>query len=174
MGQVIKIRLSVEEREELGPPVGRPTEEAGLVRRARVILLSERGVSGRRSPFDSIYRPSTCPGPDLVPYRWRRWASASEIGTQDHAVPAETVDRIVQLAMSPPPPGRSRWTTRLLGKELDLTSGSISDVLRKNGPSRTGSDVQGQSRSGVRREGDIEVGRERCVCGCSPRCSLLA
>ena len=47
-------------------------------------------------------------------------------------MPAETVDRIVQLAMSPPPAGR-RWTTRLLGKKLDLTSGCISDVLRKNG-----------------------------------------
>jgi hypothetical protein len=47
-------------------------------------------------------------------------------------VPADTIERIVQLAMSPPPPGRSRWTTRLLGKELGLTSGCISDVLRKN------------------------------------------
>ncbi len=48
-------------------------------------------------------------------------------------MPTETVDRIVQLAMSPPPAGRSRWTTRLLRKELDLTSGCISDVIRKNG-----------------------------------------
>jgi Homeodomain-like domain-containing protein len=47
MGQVIKIRLSVDEREELAALVGRPTEEAGLVRRARVILLGDRGVSGR-------------------------------------------------------------------------------------------------------------------------------
>ena len=47
MGQVIKIKLSVEEREELEALVGRRTEEAGLVRRARVILLSDRGVSGR-------------------------------------------------------------------------------------------------------------------------------
>ena len=34
--------------------------------------------------------------------------------------------------MSPPPAGRSRWTTRLLGKAVRLTSGCVSDVLRKH------------------------------------------
>jgi hypothetical protein len=38
-------------------------------------------------------------------------------GRKDHAVPAATVERLVELAMSPPPAGRSRWTTRLLAKE---------------------------------------------------------
>ncbi len=55
---------------------------------------------------------------------WRR---------KDHAVPAATVERIVQLAVSAPPAGRSRWTTRLLAKEVRLTSGRVSDVLRRNG-----------------------------------------
>ena len=31
------------------------------------------------------------------------------------------------------PPGRSRWTTRLLGKQVGLTSGCLSKVLRNNG-----------------------------------------
>ena len=48
-------------------------------------------------------------------------------------MPAETVERIVQLAMSPPPAGRSRWTTRLLAKEVRLSPGCVSDVLRRNG-----------------------------------------
>jgi transposase len=34
--------------------------------------------------------------------------------------------------MSPPPAGRSRWTTRLLAKAVGLTSGCVSDVLRRN------------------------------------------
>jgi transposase len=34
--------------------------------------------------------------------------------------------------MSPPPVGRSRWTTRLLAKEVGLTSGCVSDILRRN------------------------------------------
>ena len=48
-------------------------------------------------------------------------------------MPRETVERVFQLAMSPPPAGRSRWTTRLLGKKVGLTSGCISDLLRENG-----------------------------------------
>ena len=35
--------------------------------------------------------------------------------------------------MSPPPAGRSRWTTRLLAKAVGLTAGCVSDVLRRNG-----------------------------------------
>ena len=54
-------------------------------------------------------------------------------GRKDHAVPAATVERLVELAMSPPPAGRSRWTTRLLAKVVGLTSGCVSDVLRRNG-----------------------------------------
>ncbi len=54
-------------------------------------------------------------------------------GRRDHAVPADTVEQIVQLALSPPPAGRSRWTTRLLGDAVGRTSGCVSDVLRANG-----------------------------------------
>jgi transposase len=134
MGQFIKIKLSVEEREELESLVGRPTEEAGLVRRARVILLSNRGVSGR----EVALRLDLTPEHVSKVRTWFRTGGVEGLrrprsGRKDHAVAAETVERIVQLAMSPPPAGRSRWTTRLLGKALDLTSGCISDVLRKNG-----------------------------------------
>ena len=41
--------------------------------------------------------------------------------------------RLVKLAMSPQPAGRSRWTTRLLAKQVRLTAGCVSDVLRRNG-----------------------------------------
>ena len=60
-------------------------------------------------------------------------AARPKSGRKDHAVPPATVDRIVQLAMSPPPAGRSRWTTRLLAKKVGVTSGCVSDLLRKNG-----------------------------------------
>lgn len=52
-------------------------------------------------------------------------------GRKDHAVAAETVEQIVQLAMSPPPAGRTRWTTRLLAARVGITSGAVSDVLRR-------------------------------------------
>lgn len=60
-------------------------------------------------------------------------ATRPKAGRKDHAVPAATEERLVELAMSPPPAGRSRWTTRLLAKEVGLTSGCVSDVLRRNG-----------------------------------------
>jgi hypothetical protein len=49
MAQAIDIKLTAADREELEAIVARRSEEAGLVRRARVILLSERGVSGRET-----------------------------------------------------------------------------------------------------------------------------
>ena len=54
-------------------------------------------------------------------------------GRRDHAVPSETIEQIVQLALSPPPAGRSRWTTRLLAEAVGRTSGCVSDVLRAQG-----------------------------------------
>ena len=134
MGRAIEIKLTVKEREELETIVSRPSEEAALVRRARVILLSAGGIGGREIALRLDLSPehvSTIRG-------WFRaggvgWLVRPRSGRKDHAVPTETEHRVVQLAMSPPPRGRSRWTTRLLGKETGLTSGCISDVLRKNG-----------------------------------------
>jgi hypothetical protein len=47
MGALIKIEITPEQRLELEAIVARPSEAAGLVRRARVILLSAGGLSGR-------------------------------------------------------------------------------------------------------------------------------
>ena len=46
MAHVAVIKVSIEERRALERVVARPSEAAGLVRRARVILLSASGVSG--------------------------------------------------------------------------------------------------------------------------------
>jgi transposase len=135
MGQIIEIRLTAKQREELEAIVARPSESAGLVRRARVVLLSASGLSG-----EEIALRLDLSGPHVSKIRSRfraegvqGLAERPKAGRKDHAVPAPTVERIVELAMSPPPAGRSRWTTRLLGKQVDLTSGCVSDVLRRNG-----------------------------------------
>ncbi|HVK78880.1 MAG TPA: helix-turn-helix domain-containing protein [Kofleriaceae bacterium] len=60
-------------------------------------------------------------------------AERPKTGRKDNKVPPETVERVIQLAMSPPPAGRSRWTTRLLAKVVGLTSGCVSKLLRKHG-----------------------------------------
>jgi transposase len=135
MGWTIEIQLTAREREELEAMVARPSEAAGLVRRARVILLSDRGISGREIALRLDLSPEHV-SKIRARFRDERVAGLAErpkSGRTDHAVPAETVERVVQLAMSPPPAGRSRWTTRLLGKHIGLTSGCISDLLRANG-----------------------------------------
>jgi len=115
--------------------VARASAPAGLVRRARVILLSAAGVGGVEiaSRLDL--------SAEAVSRIRRRFVSAGveglrdrpKAGRQDHAVPPETIEQIVQLALSPPPMGRSRWTTRLLADVVGRTSGCVSDILRAHG-----------------------------------------
>src|SRR3954471_21380162 len=135
MGQAIEIKLTTKQRQELEALVNRPSESAGLVRRARVVLLSDRGVSGQEIALRLELSPEHV---SKIRSRFRAEGVGGlferpKAGRKDHAVPQATVERIIQLAMSPPPAGRSRWTTRLLAKEVNLTSGCVSDILRANG-----------------------------------------
>ena len=135
MGHSIEITLTQMQRQELEAIVARPSEAAGLVRRARVVLLTDRGLSGREIAIRLDLSPEHV---SVIRSRFRAegiagLAERPKAGRKDHAVPAATVEQIVQLAMSPPPVGRSRWTTRLLAKEVSLTSGCVSDVLRRSG-----------------------------------------
>jgi transposase len=125
----------------LGALVTRAAAPAGLVRRGRVILLSAAGESG----VDIAARLDL--SPEAVSRIRRRFVEAGmdglhdrpRTGRRDHAVPADTVEQIVQLALSPPPAGRSRWTTRLVAEAVGHTSGCVSDILRAHGvkPHRT-------------------------------------
>jgi transposase len=129
------VELTAKQRRELAQLVARATESAQVIRRAHVVLWSAEGVAGaeiaRRLQLSA----------EAVSRIRRRFlaggvaglATRPKGGRTDHAVPAATVERLVELAMSPPPAGRSRWTTRLLATEVKLTSGCVSDVLRRNG-----------------------------------------
>ncbi len=135
MGRLIRLGLTPKQRRELEEVVARPSASAGLVRRARVILLSDKGVSGREIALRLELSPEHV---SKLRSRFRAEGmfglfDRPKAGRKDHAVPAETVERIVGLAMSPPPAGRSRWTARLLAKEVAFTPGCVSDVLRRNG-----------------------------------------
>jgi transposase len=133
MARTLMIKVSAAQRRELDAIVARPSEGAGLVRRVRVILLSASGVAA-----NEIARRLDLSGEAVSRIRTRfridgvaGLLERPKAGRKDHAVPSVTVERIVQLAMSPPPAGRSRWTTRLLAKEVALTSGCVSDILRR-------------------------------------------
>lgn len=135
MGRAIEMKVSGKQRRELEIIVARPSESAGLVRRARVVLLSADGVSGREIAKRLDLTPEAV---SRIRGRFRAegvsgLAEKPKAGRKDHAVSPETVAKIVDLAMSPPPAGRSRWTTRLLAKKFGVTSGCMSDVLRRNG-----------------------------------------
>src|SRR6266403_261613 len=120
MGRVHVIMLTAKQRQSLERIVGRAANPAGVVRRARVVLLSAAG-----EPASAIAERLDLSAEAVSRIR-RRFLDAGleglatrpKAGRKDHAVPVETVERIVQLAMSPPPAGRSRWTTRLLAKKV--------------------------------------------------------
>jgi transposase len=129
------VAVTAKQRRELTRVVARAIAPAQEVRRARVILWSADGIAGAE-----IARRLHVSAEAVSRIR-RRFrdggvaglATRRKAGRKDHAVSAATVERLVELAMSPPPAGRSRWSTRLLATEVGLTSGCVSDVLRRNG-----------------------------------------
>jgi transposase len=129
------LKATSKQIEEMKAVVRRPSSHAGVVRRMRVVLLTLEGISGReiaerldltQEAVSRIRARFKAGGVDGL-------AEQPKAGRKDHAVTPEMIARIVERAMSPPPPGRSRWTTRLLAREFDLTSGCISDLLRREG-----------------------------------------
>lgn len=134
MAVALEIILTPEQRHELETVVGRPNAPAGHVRRCRTILLSADGLAANEIALRLGLNPVS------VAVIRRRFieggvaglATQPRAGRKDHAVPHELEEQIVKRALAPPPPGRSRWTTRLLAKEFGLTSGCISDLLRRN------------------------------------------
>ena len=131
------IRPSAKQRARLEEIVARPSEGAGLVRRVRVVLLSADGVSGK----DIALRLDL--SPEAVSRIRQRFAKGGvdgllerpKSGRKDHAVPAETVERIVQLAMSP-------CTSRVFPRHpvLGVTSGQLA-----SGTSWAASEIGGRS-----------------------------
>jgi transposase len=128
------LALSASQREQLEALVARRRAPAGHVRRARVVLLSAEGIRGsqiarrlgiRQEQVSRIRVRFIEGGVDAL-------ADQPKAGRKDHAVSPEVEHRIVELALSPPPAGRARWTTRLIAREVDLTSWTVSKILRKH------------------------------------------
>ena len=120
------LEVSATQRAELEAIVARPSEHAGVARRARVVLWSADGLSGAEIARRLTLSPEAV---SRIRHRFRTGgvgglAEQPKSGRKDNKVPPAVVERVLQLAMSPPPAGRSRWTTRLLAKAVDLTSGS--------------------------------------------------
>jgi hypothetical protein len=103
MAKAIEIRLTPQQREELQAIVARRSQSAGLVRRARVVLLSDGGVSGREiawrldlspehvSKIRARFRDEGVPG----------LAERPKSGRKDHSVSPATEARIAIRTSSP-------------------------------------------------------------------------
>jgi len=130
----LRVKVSGKQRRELDAIAGNARVAAGVVRRARVILLTAQGVAGKKiaeqlnvsAEAVSRIRRRFCDG------AVKGLEEKAKAGRKDHAVPAAIEEQIVQLAMSPPPAGRSRWTTRLLGREVGLANSCISRILHRH------------------------------------------
>jgi transposase len=124
---VNELTVSAKQRRALQSIADRPSAAAGLVRRARVVLLSADGIPCREiatrldlsaEAVSRIRRRFVEGGVDGLLDR-------PKAGRKDHAVPSSVVEEILQLSMSPPPAGRARWTTRLLAARFGITSGAV-------------------------------------------------
>jgi transposase len=131
----MEVALTSEQRRQLEQLVAHATAPAQEVRRAQVVLWSADAVSGTE-----IARRLHVSAEAVSRIRHRfldtgvaGLATRRKAGRKSHAVPAATVERLLELAPSEPPAGHSRWTTRLLAQEVGLTSGCVSDVLRRHG-----------------------------------------
>lgn len=71
--------------------------------------------------------------PTLLRGRNRRTGREAEGRAQGPRGFAEDDRGHHQTTLSPPPPGRTRWTTRLLGAKFKLTSATVAKILQKNG-----------------------------------------
>ncbi len=126
-------RADVEGSEEAGGGA-RATDLAGGLRASGAgDLLSADGIRAPRSRGASASPEHVCRVRARLETGVEGLADRKKAGRKDHAVPQATVERIVQLAMSPPPAGRNRWTTRLLAREVGHTSGTVSKILKANG-----------------------------------------
>jgi transposase len=127
-----RLELSDDARDALRRIVASEGASRGHVRRARVVLLTADDVPGveiaRRlglsvGQVSRIRRRFEHGGVEAL-------ADKPHPGRRDHGVSCETIHRVLALSSSAPPPGRRRWSTRLIGSEVGLTSATVAKILR--------------------------------------------
>lgn len=135
MGRTKALKVTTAQRRQLERIVAQRTGQAGHVRRARVVLLSAQGVPGKEI---ATRVGLSCEQVSRIRRRFLEGGVESltdqpKAGRKDHAVSPDVVEIIIQMALSPPPAGRSRWTTRLLGRQVGVASSTASKILRAEG-----------------------------------------
>jgi transposase len=133
MGASLPALQLTEGRNELERLVRKRSAKAGLVMRARMILMAADGLSNA-----TIARQLQCRA--HVVGKWRRRFAAHGIdGLCDEARSGRPVEiteavkqKIVMTACAKPRKGLSRWSVRTLARELGLPQARVQRVLREH------------------------------------------
>lgn len=135
------VRLSAEEREQLEDLVNRGRETAYRRRHAQILLLADEGEQGcslmdrevaervgcTRRTVEQMRERCVSEGLQAVLERRKRSRERSRV------LDGEGEARLVSLACSEPPEGRSRWTLKMLGDrlvELEVVESISAEAVR--------------------------------------------
>jgi transposase len=156
MTQNMRVYLSTEERQHLETRIKKGIHSARVLTRARILLLADRS-DGEWRRYGKIAKALHCNASTVGDICRRFVIGGLETALNDKPrpgrVPKLTGDaeaRLVLLACSQPPEGRSRWTLKLLAEqlvELGLVE-SISEVAVYKRLKKTNSNP-GRSRPGA-------------------------
>lgn len=143
-GMTFKIKLSPEQREEFQNIQKKGTHSARVSRRARIVLLADDGLDNT----EISERENICE--QTVYNTLKKFATSSSIKDEPRSGRPEKFSgkvkaHIVAKACSDAPKGRSRWTLRLLAKEImqlelvdSISKDTIGKVLKKTSLSHGG------------------------------------
>ena len=114
------LKLTEKERQKLQELVRKGENKARVITRARLLLLSDQGWDDQkiadalqigRATVERIRRRAVREGVEIALVDRPRPGSERKLNAQQEA-------QLVAIACSDPPPGRKRWTIRLLVEEV--------------------------------------------------------
>jgi transposase len=133
MSLTVPVEVPPRDREVLASWTRSPSMPAGLVQRARIVLLAADGVG-----TNEIVRRVGVSKPTVISWK-RRYAAGGVGGLEDRPKPGRprTVDEaaVVAATLEPPPDrlGVTHWSTRLLAAELGISNFAVGQVWKKWG-----------------------------------------
>ena len=133
MSLTVAVEMPAEDRAELVRWTRSPSLRAGLVQRARIVLLADDGLG-----TNEIVSRVGVSKPTVIAWK-KRYAAGGIAGLEDlpkPGRPAQVDEVAVVLATLEPPPaslGVTHWSSRLLGEQLGISNVWIAAIWRKWG-----------------------------------------
>jgi transposase len=143
MGKRYRITLEVEERQSLEQLLSKGKADVRRLKHAQILLKSDESKSGRAWSVPGIAEAVGCGTATVERVRRRFVEKGLEMALSPYRSPrreyrpkldGEQEARLITLACSQPPEGRSRWTLRLLADalvELELVDSISHETVRQ-------------------------------------------